>query len=288
MATPGRRSKPIRNVAVAALVLLLLGLALQVVEERSSVHPGLLRSATATATLPTANAGSWVDRTVGRVWNSLFHHDELEAEATALREELVQLRLEQSTETTRLARAASAEQLGTLLPAGADQPLPVPVLRGPTPGGRQILWVAAGSREGIAPGMIVMSEHGPIGIVEECFATSSMVQLVTDERSTWGVAIGKSKELGVLRGTGNPGGVDLHFQRTAASAKPGEPVISTAMAGSMTPAGMTFGTVEEMAKNNRGEPIARVTLPADPGEARLVFILRRERIADEPPRSTRR
>lgn len=116
----------------------------------------------------------------------------LEAEVARLQQEIINLR-EQATE---------AEILAALLNYARSQPenrytAANVIGRDVSPFLRSI-WIGAGSEQGIAQGMPVVTERGLVGRVVEVFATTSRVQLITDPEASVNVEFQTSRADGSL------------------------------------------------------------------------------------------
>lgn len=134
---------------------------------------------------------------------------------------------------------------------------------------------------GLGEGMVVLGPHGVVGILEGVYESTAKVLLLTDSRSTWGAQVEGRGELGLLRGTGDPRVVELHFDRTATESVEEEIIVTSGMAGSIAPGGIPFGRVLSVKANRKGEPMALVELPQEPARLRTLFILPLERISVE-------
>jgi rod shape-determining protein MreC len=270
MATLGRRKSRLERVLVFMAGLVVVAIALHAAS--AGGQGPLERGIASLAELP-LRAGAGVHRLASNLWLASFEADRLREENEELRAQLLANRISQSIDLAEAATAELAERVAATLPMGPVDLITAPVLAAPSAGHRQVLWVGMGTNEGVHPGMAVLGPHGLIGLVERTTSGMAMIRLVTDRLSSWGAEVSGLGELGLLKGTGDPTIVELHFSRTATEATGGLPVTTSGMAGSVAPAGIPFGTVIEVVASKKDEPMARVELPSDPSRLRTVWIL---------------
>ena len=283
MATLGRRKNRVRPLITAFVVLLLVGFFVHAVNSRTDGSSNPVTSGTLFLAEPFLRAGSAVRDRAGAVWQSLFASQDLRDENERLREELAQLRVDKATERSRQALASLTQDISTNIPSGAYDLVPAAVLSGPAPGGPRVLWLGVGRDKALLPGMVVLSPQGIVGMVEEVYDTTALVQLITDPMANWGAEVDGRGEIGLLRGTGTDDMIEFHFNRTAVNAQTGDMVVSSGMTGSLAPGGVPFGEIREVTYNKKGEPIAIVQLPEEPARLRTVFVLPEVRIPTEFP-----
>ena len=275
MATLGRRKSNLEKLLGAIAALVGIGFVLHLLL-------GARADATTRAPLgfaePFLRLGAGVHDRAASVWIAFFDGDRLRRENDELRGQLLEAQLAQATESTERTLAELTEQVSTNLPVGSLELLTVPVLAAKSATDRQVLWLAMGTREGIAPGMTVLGPAGIIGLVERCTESMALVRLITDRKSSWGAQVEGSGELGLLVGTGDGETVELHFSRTVTAAEAGLRVTSSGMSGSIAPSTLPFGEIIEVGKNRKSEPMALVKLPGDPSRLRTVWVLPEQRI----------
>lgn len=279
----GRKHRKWRRPAFVAVALVLVALLLETVERRrpgaeNPVNHGVLAIAG-----PFLRLGGWVREQGEAVSGAVGGARALEAENERLRAELLEARLRNATADAHRALSALAQDVSTNIPPGSFDLVHAPVLLNPSRTGRQQVWVAVGALDGIREGMVALGPQGIAGVVTQVFERNARVSLITDDGAAWGAQVADSGDLGLLRGTGHRSLVELHFERTAVSAGVGDLVVSSGMAGSLAPAGMQFGVVEEVTWNKKGEPMALVRLPGAPERLRTLFIAPLDRLPLEEP-----
>lgn len=189
MRPPSPRSLLAAVLALVSLSLLVLSLS------------GFLTSIQGAAMRPMAAVQEWVAVRVTALRNLLAapgdivslrqQNSELQAEVARLQREVITLR----------EQAAEAEILGGLLNYARSKPdsryLAVNVIgRDVSPFLRSV-WIGAGTDDGVARGMPVVTERGLVGRVVEAFPTASRVQLITDPQSAVNVRLQDSRAEGV-------------------------------------------------------------------------------------------
>ncbi len=279
-----KTKKPLRTTGLAVLALIVCGIALQFADRRNQQKSNIVRRSLNTICMPFLKAGAQVHRGAEAVWIGLFRGEQLASENEELRAELLQLRVASAAAIAEnelnARRNAVSDNISTL----RGDLISASVL-GETPAkGKRLLWIGAGMNENVRNGMVAVGPHGIIGAVEEVFADSATVKLVSDYTSSWGVEIGGADQLGLLKGTGDSQYAELHFGRTVATVEKGQAVVSSGMASSVAPGGLPFGVIESVKRNKQGEPVAVVKLADDATKLRTVFILPAQQIAALPPR----
>ncbi len=284
MATLGRRKNRVELLIRSLVGMLLAGLVFQVIAGPGASGGNFFSNGVMLVASPFLRAGAAAHRGMESVWTGVFSADALRAENAALREQVASLHVENPARRATEALAYLTQEISTAIPAGTFELMPVPVLSLAPARGRQVAWIDAGREQGLSPGMIVLGAHGIVGEVDEVFATTALVELVTDSRAAWGAEVDGRGEIGVLSGTGDPELVEMRFERTSQRAEPGDIVVSSGMAGSIAPGGVPFGVIEKIATNKQGEAVAIVRLSEKPGSLRTLFVLPHARIPFEPKR----
>jgi len=129
----------------------------------------------------------------------------------------------------------------------------------------QTIQIGAGYDDGLQEYMAVLSEDGSlVGRVIVCTAKASIVQLITDEKSSIGARLQQNAEMGIVKGEGG-GGVKLELLNQDAEVNEGDVVLTSGMGGTC-PAGIPIGTITEISERRadlsigiRIEPRARLT-----------------------------
>lgn len=129
----------------------------------------------------------------------------------------------------------------------------------------QTIQIGAGYSDGVREYMAVLSEDGSlVGRVILCTSEASIVQLITDEKSSVGAMLQENAEMGFVKGEGR-GQVRLELLNQNAEVKTGQMVITSGMGGTCPP-GIPIGTVKEIGERKPDlsvgiliEPKARLT-----------------------------
>ncbi|MCC5876670.1 MAG: rod shape-determining protein MreC [Candidatus Sumerlaeia bacterium] len=279
-----RRKNRWKKLALPLVVVAILALSLQVLEQR---HPGTdnpVNHGWASITSPFLRAGAWARGQVDVVSDAVGGARSLREENEALKAALLEQQFDAARELAQHALATIAQDVSTNIPPGSFELIHAPVLAGPSRTGRQQVWISSGTLDGVSEGMVALGPQGIVGLVSEVYERSARVILITDPLSAWGAQIVSTSDMGLLRGTGDPYIVEFQFERTAVETSPGDIVVSSGMAGSLAPAGMQFGTVEEVSWNKNGEPVARVRLPSAPERLRTLFVVPLRQLSVEASR----
>lgn len=181
---------------------------------------------------------------LGRLWETYIALRDLQRENRALRQERDHLRM-QLTRLTEEAR--EAERLRALV--GLQQQLPGQSLIARVIGRDVSAWfqslvINRGQRDGVRPGATVITPAGLVGRVVDVGPVSARVQLLTDDRSGVGGAIGvvgESRALGVVVGK-NEALCKMRYVPGTEPVKEGDIVYTTGQDG-IYPRGLPIGRV---------------------------------------------
>lgn len=114
------------------------------------------------------------------------------------------------------------------------------IAHGPSRSAREV-FLDRGRNQGVRPGMAVITTAGIAGKVEVVHDSTSMILLISDPEAGAGIVLGRSGELGVLRGTGRPTCRVEYVGRDVAVAR-GDPVFTSGLDG-IFPRGLPVGRV---------------------------------------------
>ncbi len=122
----------------------------------------------------------------------------------------------------------------------------------------QAIQISAGYDDGVREWMAVMNSEGLVGRVVLCTAHSSMVQLITDDKSQVGARLQSNGEEGLIKGAGR-GELRLQLINQDAEVQEGDWVL-TSGSGGTCPVGIRIGTVSAITEKrpdlSRGISIA--------------------------------
>ncbi len=105
----------------------------------------------------------------------------------------------------------------------------------------QSIQISAGYDDGVREWMAVLNNEGLVGRVVLCTAHSSMVQLITDDKSQVGARLQSNGEEGLIKGAGR-GELRLQLINQDAEVKEGDWIL-TSGSGGTCPVGIPIGTV---------------------------------------------
>jgi rod shape-determining protein MreC len=123
--------------------------------------------------------------------------------------------------------------------------------------------IGRGSVDGVAVDHIVVGTGGLVGRVISVSAHTSRVLLVSDSRSTIGVLIGRTRNMGTLRGT-RADRAELEFFDKRPTVKKGD-IVSTSAVSQRFPTGLAVGRVIDINLNKSPAPVATVEFTAPLG-----------------------
>lgn len=124
----------------------------------------------------------------------------------------------------------------------------------------QTIQIGAGYSDGLREYMAVLSEDGSlVGRIILCTSEASVVQLITDEKSSVGAMLQANGELGVLRGEGRDG-VRMELLNQDAEVKTGDLVVTSGLGGTC-PAGLPVGNITEISERRADLSVGIVVEP---------------------------
>jgi len=196
----------------------------------------------------------------------------LRRENLALRAQLAEQGAEVATLRELMRQATQAQALAEALPA-MHGTVAVVIGRSPVPSQHAVL-VDKGARHGLTLESAVIDASGVVGRVAEAGPETAMVMLITDSDSRIAGLIERSRETGLLVGSGG-GSCDLVYLDTEADIQEGDRVL-TAGLGGIFPKGLLLGTVERVIRDDAsGTTTARVTPAVRLGQLEEVLCLPR-------------
>ncbi|AFY61354.1 rod shape-determining protein MreC [Synechococcus sp. PCC 6312] len=117
-----------------------------------------------------------------------------------------------------------------------------------------------GSREGLAQGAVVLASGGVVGRITSITPNTSRILLLTDPSSRVGVVVGRTRQMGILRGQlGNK--AVLEFFDKDPKVQPQDAVLTSELS-SLFPAGLPVGVIESVDLSDPTRPHAIVQLAA--------------------------
>lgn len=279
-----------RNVSIlaAAVFLQLIGLAYQVKKQTSKdseESSRLLRVWTISAISPLEKGIVGLQTGTRNLWHNYVYLRGVRQENRELQEKLQKLQLEQ----VRLQQdATQARRLQALLgfkEQFIDQTVAAQVIGSSGSEQSRVVYLDKGSKDGIKPGMPVISADGIVGKVILVQSSVSQVLLINDQTSGVGTILEQSRLQGVLKGRAS-GQLVLDKVMSEEDVKSGERVL-TSGGDQIFPKGLPVGTIGEVKRG--GEFLQVQVKPAaalNHLEEVLVITKKQEREADKAAASS--
>ena len=124
----------------------------------------------------------------------------------------------------------------------------------------QTIQIGAGYSDGLQEYMAVLNEDGNlVGRIILCTSEASVVQLITDDKSSVGAMLQKNAEMGIVKGEGG-GGVRLELLNQDAEVSTGDEVITSGLGGTC-PSGIKIGTITEISERRADLSVGIVIAP---------------------------
>ncbi len=231
-----------------AVIVVVLSIAIIVMGQRgmlSSLESGLLA--------PLAPIQAFVSSIFNNIYNTLNAPSDLEA----LRRRNAELEQQVARLTGENAQLREAEAQFKVISALLDyaQSNPRRTYQAADVVGRDeslflsYVLLNRGARDGIALGMVVVTDQGLVGAITEVTANASKVLLITDVSAAVNVRVQESRAEGVVTGQ-QSGELRLNFISVDVDLKPGDLVLTSGL-GDRFPIGIVVGKVASVRKRTQ-------------------------------------
>ncbi len=107
------------------------------------------------------------------------------------------------------------------------------------------LAISLGAEDGVEAGLPVVSRSGLVGRILSSDHRVSTVLLITDPESGVGAMLERSRDFGVVLGTGDPDSLIMRYFSKDADVRPGDRVLTSGL-GSKYPRGLLVGVVQSV------------------------------------------
>lgn len=188
---------------------------------------------------------------------SLVHDNAaLRGEAAARQLELVRLRdeLRRLTHAGSLLHAAKTSSMG-----GTPETVASIVGRTLLPTEHTVI-INRGTRDGMVPDTVLLAAEGVAGRVLEVHPKTSVATLVTDPNSRIACLVERSREFGLLVGTGGRFG-ELLYVDVDADVAVGDQIVTAGLGGAF-PKGLLLGTVVKVVRDEQAAALSVWVRPA--------------------------
>lgn len=137
----------------------------------------------------------------------------------------------------------------------------------------KVLYINRGRKDGVVEEMPLINTTGLVGKVTEVYMNTAQVMLITDKRSKVGVRIQRTRDIGIMQGTGNPKNCDLHYILTKAEVEIGDTVVTSGL-GEIFPREIKVGYVSFIEKKpNYVFQHIQITPAVDFGKLEELFLI---------------
>jgi len=242
-----------RKIVLIALLVILLVVLLA--RQVNLIPPGPAGRVVRTLVNPLVVAVATIDHTVSYGWLILFRSSDLEAENRELRQELALLRVRYQ----QLAEAhAQLERLSKL--TSARPTFNVPNVTANITAMSTNFWTRSvtldrGRRDGVGPDMPVVNQDGLVGVVRDVTNNSALVQLLVDPEFAAGALVRKTRDRGIVEGTGQIDRLLLILENPQTSLQEGSEVMTSGLpVGSLFPKDFLIGYIQGIEQSKFGQP----------------------------------
>lgn len=263
-----------RRGAVVVSLLMLLSLVLVNVDRRLTTNP--LRDATAATLGPAQLAVGGLRGVLGGFFDSFGDMRELRHENEELRRTIQHLEAENAqVQSLKLQNERLRQQLGFKEARPELQQLPAEVVyRDPT-SLRKYLVIDKGRRDGVRPGMAVVSPGGLVGRIETADDRRARVLLLIDSTSAVRAFVQEIRADGIVYGRWPHGRLRMRYLDTTAQVKEGAWVLTSGMDDEL-PRDLPIGVVQQVFKTDVQDTQEAELIPAvDPDTLESVAVILR-------------
>jgi len=109
----------------------------------------------------------------------------------------------------------------------------------------KVIYINRGREDQVKEGMGVVNAQGLVGKVVEVYPNQSKVLLILDKRSKVGVRDQRTRDIGILQGTGSIDRCELHYILNKAEVKVGDRVVTSGLGG-FFPSGILVGYISRI------------------------------------------
>ena len=212
-----------------------------------------IREGALDAFAPVKDAADSAFSPISNAWNGIFSYDDLEEENARLKEELAEVR---GDESEAAAISEEHEELLALqkLPfTGAIPRVDARVITSPVSNFELSFQVNKGREDGIRKGMPVVAGEGLVGRVVRVSANQSTVQLLTDRDWAGGIKLVGSNEVALAEGRGRDNPLDGSLINPKVKVRRGEDVVTSGLVQSGAyPPGIPVGEVTRVEEAEGG------------------------------------
>ncbi len=263
-----------RRSAVVVSLLMLLSLVLINVDRRLTTNP--LRDTTSLTLLPVQTAVGGVRGALGGIVDSFGDVRELRRENEELRRTIQHLEAENAqVQSLRLQNERLRQQLGFKEARPELQQLPAEVVYRDPASVRKYLIIDKGRRDGVEPGMAVVSPGGLVGRIQTVDERRARVLLLIDQASAVRAFVQEIRADGIVYGRWPHGRLRMRYLDTTAPVKEGTWVLTSGMDDEL-PRDLPIGIVQHVYKTDVQDTQEADLIPAvDPDTVESVAVILR-------------
>lgn len=258
------------------ILLVLASLTVLTLDYRDTGPVQGVRSVFGTVFSPFEGVGRWIASPFQDAWHGIFSYDDLEDENRDLRRRLDALEGQEITDAADLADYEELRRQERLPVRDDIERVTAQVTAGPLTSFLSTFEINRGSGDGVEEGMVVMTEAGLVGRIEDVQGGSATVRVITDpDYPGFGVKLVEGRDVGIAQATGQDGMLEI-----GEGIEPGTPVergdivVTSGIDGSSYPGGIPVGTVESVRPSeDRTEKIAVVEPSANLDGLSYVVVL---------------
>lgn len=230
------------------ILLVLASLTVLTLDYRDTGPVQGLRSVFGTVFSPFEGIGNAVASPFENGWKGIFEYDDLEEENRRLQRQIDELASQDVEDAARDAEVEELERLTQLEFGGDVERVYAQLSEGPRTSFESTFEINRGSGDGVEEGMVVVTDAGLVGRIEEVSGGSSRVRVITDpDYGGFGIKLVQGRDVGIARAVGQDGmlrveeGIEL-----STAVERGDDVVTSGLDGSSYPPNIPVGQVDRV------------------------------------------
>jgi rod shape-determining protein MreC len=234
------------------ILLVLASLTVLTLDYRDTGPVQGLRSVFGTVFSPFEGVGNAIASPFENGWKGIFEYDDLEEENRRLQRQIDELTSQDVEDAAREQELEELERLTQLEFGGDVERVYAQLSEGPRTSFESTFEINRGSGDGVEEGMVVVTDAGLVGRIEEVSGGSSRVRVITDpDYGGFGVKLVQGRDVGIARAVGQDGmlrveeGIEL-----ATPVERGDDVVTSGLDDSSYPPNIPVGQVERIGRTD--------------------------------------
>lgn len=238
------RSRRFGRSRFTLVLLVLASLTVLTLDYRDSGPVQGLRSVVGTVFSPFEGIGNAIASPFKNGWRGIFEYDDLEDENRELQRRIDELEGDVVRDEAREQELAEVERLTNLDFGDGIERVYAQVTKGPLSSFDSTFEINRGSGDGIEEGMVVATDAGLVGQIEDVEGGSARVRVITDpDHGGFGIKLLEARDVGIAHAASEDGMLRVDDGIGRDAAKRGDAVVTSGLDRSAYPPNIPVGEV---------------------------------------------